>query len=305
MSSFTILKRSRFSPALDSTNNDDVDVHVHGDLLLVDATLDNKLGSDTTIPEVTRTEDMEKKNESKLSCRVLGFYPFPTPPPQGPLGWLLKDTHQAIMVTSTSTLSSARSAKISGSRKYRTKKTTLLMDFMTKGGASHPVWYDEITKWNVFLGGSIEGEVRIKVLGTIQDRRDRIVTAEEKDNSSSRNDGYNNNNRMARLSKDGLELDRESSSSRTRRLMSFVDSYNCEMNLYRNNCRMFAARVEREIERLNLEECAADDNQDWSYLYRMMVADMRCWLRILGAGLLPTLYPLSAILLLYEGCWNL
>mmetsp|Transcript_22981 Transcript_22981/g.50087 ORF Transcript_22981/g.50087 Transcript_22981/m.50087 type:complete len:110 (+) Transcript_22981:398-727(+) len=109
------------------------------------------------------------------------------------------------MVTSilTSTLSSARSAKTSGSGKYRMKKTTLLMDFMTKGGASHPVWYDEITKWNVFLGGNIEGEVRIKVLGTKQDRRDIIITANKKESSS-------NNNTMARLSMDGLELDRES-----------------------------------------------------------------------------------------------
>ena len=62
------------------------------------------------------------------------------------------------MVTSTSYY-----FKNDGAKKVR--KTAVLLDFMTKGGASHPVWYDEIVKWQVFSGGSIEGEVRMKVLG--------------------------------------------------------------------------------------------------------------------------------------------
>ena len=37
-----------------------------------------------------------------------------------------------------------------------------MMDFMTAGAQSHPVWYDERVKWQVLLGGSIDGEVRIR-----------------------------------------------------------------------------------------------------------------------------------------------
>ena len=86
-------------------------------------------------PEILATNSVQNTTSSKLSCRILGFYPFPSPPPKGPLGWLFKDTHQAIMVTSTSYY-----FKNDGAKKVR--KTAVLLDFMTKGGASHPVWYD-------------------------------------------------------------------------------------------------------------------------------------------------------------------
>ena len=35
-------------------------------------------------------------------------------------------------------------------------------DFMTAGGASHPVWWDENLKWRVLLGATIAGEVRVR-----------------------------------------------------------------------------------------------------------------------------------------------
>ena len=34
------------------------------------------------------------------------------------------------------------------------------MDFMTRGGAAHPVWWSEPVQWHVLLGGGIDGEVR-------------------------------------------------------------------------------------------------------------------------------------------------
>ena len=35
------------------------------------------------------------------------------------------------------------------------------MDFMTRGGAAHPVWWSEPVQWHVLLGGGIDGEVRL------------------------------------------------------------------------------------------------------------------------------------------------
>ncbi len=121
-----------------------------------------------------RTEE-----EEVLSCRILGFYPFPTPPPKGILGWMLRDTHQAILVESISYPSYSIIDDVdSGNecaalhkhnnerqRRSRRRKRAVLLDFMTKDGEFHPVWYDEATKWNVMLGSSIKGEVRIRNLG--------------------------------------------------------------------------------------------------------------------------------------------
>jgi hypothetical protein len=219
------------------------------------------------------------ETESKLSCRVLGFYPFPTSPPGGPLGWLLKDTHQAIIVTETT----PRAPKTLESRKVKLKKTSLLMDFMTKNGASHPVWYDEIVKWNVFLGGNIDGEVRVKVLGA----KTLLQT------TNTRNEKF----------KDAKVLSMNSSESnvtypKMTRLIAYANDYDCRMNLYSNNCRMFAARMEREVERLNSEDTDSEKSS-----HEMAVADMRCALRIMWAAVLPALYPLGIILLVYEGCF--
>lgn len=81
--------------------------------------------------------------DEKLSCRVVGFYPFPKR--AGPLAWLFRDTHQAVDISCGS--------------------DRLFADFMTAGGGAHPVWWDDGVKWHVLLGGSIEGEVRMKNSG--------------------------------------------------------------------------------------------------------------------------------------------
>ena len=82
-----------------------------------------------------------------LDCRIKGFYPFPCGPEvHGPFAWLFRDTHQAVAV------------KCGSDR--------LFADFMTAGGQSHPVWWDEAVKWHVLLGGQIAGEVRVKDSGT-------------------------------------------------------------------------------------------------------------------------------------------
>ena len=266
VSSLSISRITRTSSSLLSTNH--IDPY---------SSLDIRSRNDTSgmIYVDNRTE-----TESKLSCRVLGFYPFPTTPPAGPLGSLLKGTHQAIIVTETI----PRAAETLGSKKVKLKKTSLLMDFMTKNGASHPVWYDEIVKWNVFLGGNIEGEVRMKALGTKTLHQTKNSTNEKvKDanvlsmNSSESNVSY----------------------SKINRLIAYANDYDCRMNLYSGNCRMFAARMEREVERINLE---GTDSQTSSH--EMAVADMRCALRIMWAAVLPALYPLGIILLVYEGCFT-
>eukprot|EP00978_Attheya_sp_CCMP212_P008415 scaffold19817_cov31-Attheya_sp.AAC.1 len=87
---------------------------------------------------------------------------------------------------------------------------------MTEGGAFHPVWLEERVKWSVLLGGNIRGEVRVRVLGK-----------------------HKNNAAEEQVTCPKME-----------RLLQFAQSYDCDMKLYRNNCRMFCARMEREVEPL-------------------------------------------------------
>ena len=89
------------------------------------------------------------------------------------------------------------------------------MDFMTKGAEFDPVWYNDAVQWNVFLGGTIEGEVRIRYLGKTTPNN-------------------------AAITKPKLE-----------KLLEIANTYHCEINLYGNNCRMFAVRMEQEVERRN------------------------------------------------------
>jgi hypothetical protein len=246
--------------------------------------------SDSTDTEVSNDNDRHQDEEELLSCRILGFYPFPTPPPQGPLGWVFRDTHQAIMVQSSSPSSSSAKGR----------RVSVLMDFMTKDGEFHPVWYNEIVKWNVFLGGTIEGEVRVRFLG-----------------NKTKNDYQQQHDLEERCRK----------SPKMERLLKIARSYDCEMNLYGNNCRMFAARMEREVERLNYESNSNSNCERVTVEPGMamdstripvdtdatqgqapsseMAADFRCAVRILGAGMLPALYPLSALLFSYMGLHDL
>ena len=161
--------------------------------------------------------------EPALRHRIRGFYPFPGGP-RGPIAWLLRDTHQAIVITDGS--------------------DRVFLDFMTEGGAAHPVWWDERVKWEVLLGRSIRGEVRL------------------------RNSGV-----------------RGAPGSKLNRLREKAAGYDRNMSLYTNNCRVFCARMEREVARLNAEPAAA--------------ADRRLAFAVLRAGLLPALYPASVLWL----CW--
>jgi hypothetical protein len=92
----------------------------------------------------------------------------------------------------------------------------LMLDFMTKDGQAAGVWSNESLQMAVLLGASIPGEVRL--LGT--------------------------GKRATR--KDGEQL-----SPQLQRIMQFVEAYDTEMNIYRNNCRTFTHKMEREVERLN------------------------------------------------------
>lgn len=154
---------------------------------------------------------------------------------------------------------------------------------MTKNGPNHPVWYDDLAKWNVFLGGSIDGEVRVKLFGRKTPIGDTNTLSMENGGS-----GSNHKNNAAAV---GSKLDR---------LVAHARDYDCQMNLYRNNCRMFAARMEREVVRLNLEENSGIHDDD-ARRQLGLAADLRCAWRMVGAALLPASYPLGAFLLVYEG----
>jgi len=167
------------------------------------------------------------------------------------------------------------------------------MDFMTKDGSNHPVWYDENVKWKVFLGGDIDGEVRVNALGTKRQHPTTNGTNEKVEDTNGTNKMFE---KSKALSMDGSESD--ATISKLNRLIAYANEYDCRMNLYRNNCRMFAARMEREVERLNAE---GTDSRRPSQ--KAMAADVRCALRIIWAAVLPALYPLGVTLLLYEGCW--
>ena len=63
------------------------------------------------------------------------------------------------------------------------------------------------------------------------------------------------------------------------------------MHLYANNCRVFAARMRREAARLNAEDAGPDAALDEA------MADVRLLAALAHAALLPSLYPLCALLL--------
>lgn len=141
----------------------------------------------------------------------------------------------------------------------------IFADFMTAGGQAHSVWWDDATKWHVLCGGCIDGEVRVR--------------------SSS---------------KGGMALDL-SPDSKLARLESTLRDYDCSMNLYTNNCRIFACRMEREVQRLNAEDAVdAGDARAGELL-----ADVRLAFGLLKAAALPALYPLGTLLLCWEGIKDL
>ena len=191
-----------------------------------------------------------------LSCRIKGFYPFPGDVPAGVFGWLVRDTHQAISVRTSA-----------GS-------DSLFMDFMTEGGAAHPVWWDETVKWQVLFGQNIGGEVRIRVTG----------------------EGGAPGSKLQRL--------RETAEAYAER----------PLNLYFSNCRIFCARMEREVERLNAEDVqppAGEEAQsrlaglDLRSRTAELKADARLAAAILRAGTLPLLYPAGVTLLCWDGLRDL
>ena len=194
-----------------------------------------------TLQPLTTTDDrMACKIDDRLECKIVGFYPFPAGVSKhGPLAWIFRDTHQAVSV------------------KTACGKDRLFVDFMTAGGQAHPVWWDERVKWHVLLGGSIEGEVRIR------------------DSGSTR-------------SPPGSKLDR---------LRQYLRDQGNEMQLYHSNCRVFACRVQREVERLN-----AEGEEDAVSAFR---SDLKLAFALLRAGLLPAAYPLGTLWLCWEGIKDL
>jgi len=223
-------------------------------------------------------DEWQEENEEKeeiLSCRIVGFYPFPTPPPKGPLSWIFRDTHQAIIIRTSA------------------GRDKLIMDFMTEGGQTHPVWWDEQVKWRVFFGGDIRGEVRVRSFPRTSSTTATAIT------TSTTN------------SQQGSKLQRIAETAR---------AYDCNMNIYGNNCRIFCARMEREVKRLNAEDgvvpedgSSIDDRsgvisgsiQDVAMAeppvlpYDYMADGVLIW-RIIGAALLPAIYPLVIL----WACWD-
>jgi len=211
-------------------------------LLLAEAVV--KAGNSSGTNNASGNADFMDNDDSNvtapLSATIKGFYPFPgKPSKRGFLGWLFKDAHQAVVVRS-------------GSDK-------LLVDFMTAGGATHPVWWDENVRRDVWLGGAIEGEVRLRNFG--------------------------------KLSPPGSKM------GRLREWLLAYDTEN-DLSLYTSNCRVFACRVVREVERLN-----AEDDEDAGSLRANaaeLMADVRLAFGLFRAGLLPAVYPLAVLAF----CWD-
>ena len=139
------------------------------------------------------------------------------------------------------------------------------MDYMTAGGASHPVWWDERVKWHVLLGGTIRGEVRIRGGSDVPE-------------------------------------------SKLARLERYARDYTLQMNLYSSNCRIFAARMRREADRLNAEEeppagalSVRTSSTKQQQLAAAVMADVRLVLSIAWAAILPAIYPLGIVALCWEG----
>lgn len=86
--------------------------------------------------------------------------------------------------------------------------------------------------------------------------------------------------------------------SKLERFKAAAMAYDTRMNLYTNNCRIFCARMEREVQRFNDDE--ANDAELPSAKRRMALADARLALKIAQAAMMPMLYP-GCILLL---CWT-
>ena len=190
--------------------------------------------------------DGSSRAREVLKCRIKGFYPFPGDVPAGIFGWLFRDTHQAILVRTSA-----------GS-------DSLFMDFMTEGGAAHPVWWDEALKWQVLLGQSIDGEVRVRVIG-----------------------------------------EGGAPGSKLRRLREAAEDYSERpLNLYVSNCRIFCARMQREVERLNAEDADVVDAR-WRRRASELAADARLAAAILRAGTLPLAYPAGVLLLCWDGLTGL
>jgi hypothetical protein len=202
-------------------------------------------------------EEEEEGGEEVLSCQVKGFYPFAesirtSDGLGGVLGWTFKDTHQAVYVRS-----SDKDAPV----------PVLRLDFMTEGGQSHPVWYNEAVKWHVFLGGDIRGEVRIRTLGG------------------------------------GTPGEAPRPGTKLARLRVYAAGYDRRMNLYTSNCRIFAARVRREVARLNAEE--APKGARAMARFAELAADARLAAAIVHAATLPALYPLAILAICWEGLKDL
>jgi hypothetical protein len=257
------------------------------------------------------------EEDDMLSCRILGFYPSPLPPPKGFWGWLMKDIHQAILIESSM---------------YKNQK--LLMDFMTKDGELHPVWYNENVKLGVLLGSNIKGEVRIRVLGGAAGRRrarrrQRQQQQQQQQQQGEREELEASNNLEEEDDDDYNDRIQEQQnieetlrSSKMGEILQIAQSYNTNMNLYRNNCRIFCANMEREVGRVNQQQATTrsshtataiisqenNNNCNNNELFGtttttspMILTECRWILRSFFAVLLPALYPLAAIIMLYEG----
>ena len=94
-------------------------------------------------------------------------------------------------------------------------------------------------------------------------------------------------------------------SAKLERLRARLQDYDPRMNLYRNNCRIFACRVRREVERINTEDIGVDEAGRAQATMRERLADARLALGVLRAGGLPALYPMGILALCWEGLRDL
>ena len=219
------------------------------------------LAASSQAPSLAAPSEAPTLLDEVLECRVRGYFPFPGGP-RGPFAWLFRDTHQAISV-------------------FGTGPERLHMDFMTAGGGAHPVWWDEGVKWQVLLGGSIRGEVRVR--GAAATPGSKLARLREVAES------YDTDMNLCILRAFEPQSTAEPPAHAS-----------CPPSRYTNNCRIFCARMRREAARINAEDLAQEDAA-WS----AMVADARLAVALLRASTLPMLYPGGVLFVCWEGVRDL
>ena len=129
----------------------------------------------------------------------------------------------------------------------------------------------------MLLGQNTEGEVRVLSFGR---RRTRDGDGDGVDGAE-----------PPTAPKRAAERD---DSPQLRRLLAWADEYDRDMNIYTKHCRVFTARAQRKVDRLNLEleKSAASQGAEGLWLQEA-AAELRFAKEMVSATALPLIFPVG------------